>query len=170
MRASCGEIPLGSKALRATVIALTWAVPAVALAQDIHLACEGTATGRRDEPIAASGFDNETGQTFSVSGSTRRTVSEADEILIDITGVSGRIKLPGRLTPVLHTHADDGWRTFSSLTVGDTEIKGRFDLNFANRPSLVINRMTGHIDLVGRAGTFAGQCQPYQPDVAARRF
>lgn len=147
-------------------MALMWAVPAIALAQDIHLACEGTATGRRDEPIEASGSVDQTGQTFSVSGSTRQTVSEADEILIDITGASGRIKLPGRLIPVLHTHADDGWRAFSSLTVSDTEIKGRFDLNFANRPSLVINRMTGHIDLVGRAGTFAGECEPY----GARRF
>jgi len=106
-----------------TVVALVWAVPAVALAQDIHLACEGTATGHRDEPMEASGSVDQTGQTFSLSGSTERTVSEADEVLIEINGDSGRIKLPRRLIPVLHTKADDGWRTFSSLTVPTTSVR-----------------------------------------------
>jgi hypothetical protein len=69
----------------------------------------------------------------------------------------------------LHTHTADGWRTLSSLTGSDTEIRGRFEINFVLQPTLVISRLTGRIDVVGQ-GRFAGECQPYQPAVTPRRF
>jgi hypothetical protein len=67
----------------------------------------------------------------------------------------------------LHTHTADGWRKLSSLTVSDTEIRGRFEISFVLQPTLVISRLTGRIDLVGQ-GSFAGECQPYQLAVTLR--
>jgi hypothetical protein len=95
--------------------------------------------------------------------------SEDDEIMVDVTGADGRVRIPDRWLPPLHTHAADGWRTLNSLTVSDTEIRGRFQINFLLRPTLVISRLTGRVDIVGQ-GRFAGECQPYQPGVTARRF
>ncbi len=169
MRASRGEIPPRSKALRSTLVALVWAVPTAALAQDIHLVCEGTASIRRDVPVATiSGSDNK-GGTFSGSVTAREMDSEHDEIMVDVTGADGRVRIPDRWLPPLHTRTPDGWRALSSLTVSDTEIRGRFEINLLLRPTLVISRLTGRIDIVGQE-RFAGGCKPYQPGVTPRRF
>jgi len=160
-----------------TVVALLWAVPAVALAQDIHLVCEGTASIQHDVPVATisdsgQGSDN-MGGTFTYSGSgsvmAREKVSENDEIMVDVTGADGRVRIPDSWLPRLHNQTADGWRTLSSLTVSDTEIRGRFEINLLLRPTLVVSRLTGRIDVVGQ-GRFAGECQPYQPGVTPRRF
>jgi len=146
-------------------------------AQDIHLICEGTASIKRDVQIATlsesgQGSDN-TGGTYTYSGSgsvtAPRTVSQHDEIMVDVTGAGGRIRIPDSWLPPLHTRAADGWRKLNSLTVSDTEIRGRFEINFLLRPTVVISRLTGRIDVVGQ-GRFAGECQPYQPGDAVRRF
>lgn len=158
-------------------LAAALAMPTAALAQDIHLVCEGTASIRRDVQVATvessgEGSDNKGGtSTYSGSGSVmaREMVSEDDEIMVDVTGADGRVRIPDRWLPPLHTHTADGWRTLSSLTVSDTEIRGRFEINFLLRPTLVISRLTGRIDVVGQ-GRFAGECQPYQPGVTKRRF
>jgi hypothetical protein len=73
-------------------------------------------------------------------------------------------------TPTIHARSEDGWFDFGSLKVGDTEIEGRFQLNFLNRGSVTINRMTGHIDITALAGSFSGSCQPYDATPAVRRF
>jgi hypothetical protein len=160
-----------------TVVALVWAVPAVALAQDIHFVCEGTASIQRDVPVATisdsgQGSDN-MGGTFTYAGSgsvmAREMVSEDDEIMVDVTRADGRVRIPDRWLPPLHDHTADGWRTLSSLTASDTEIRGRFEINFLLRPTLVISRLTGRIDVVGQ-GRFAGECHPYKPGVTPRRF
>jgi len=163
--------------LRSTLVALAWAIPAAALAQDIHLVCEGTASIQRNVPVATvsqsgMGSDN-MGGTFTYSGSgsvtARERASEDDEIMVDVTGAGGRVKIPDSWLPPLHNHTVDGWRTLSSLAVSDTEVRGRFEINFLLRPTLVISRLTGRIDIVGQ-GRFAGGCQPYQPGVTPRRF
>ena len=169
MRASRGEIPPRSKALRAALVALAWAVPTAALAQDIHLVCEGTASIKRDVPVATISGSDDKGGTFSGSVTARERASEDDEIMVDVTGADGRVKIPDSWLPPLHNHTADGWRTLSSLTVSDTEIRGRFEINFLLRPTLVISRLTGRIDVVGQ-GRFAGECHPYQPGVTPRRF
>jgi hypothetical protein len=158
-------------------LAVALAMPTAALAQDIHLVCEGTASIQRNVPVATmsdsgQGSDNRGGTfTYSGSGSVmgREMVSEDDEIMVDVTGAAGRVRIPDRWLPPLHTRTADGWRTLSSLTISDTEISGRFEINFLLRPTLVISRLTGRIDVVGQ-GRFAGKCQPYQPGVTARRF
>ena len=169
MRASRREISPRSKALRAILIMLAWTLPTAVLAQDIHLVCEGAASIKRDVPVATiSGSDN-MGGTFAGSVTAREMATEEDEIMVDVTGANGRVKIPDSWLPPLHNHTADGWRTLSSLTVSDTEIRGRFEINFLLRPTLVISRLTGRIDIVGQ-GRFAGGCQPYQPGVTPRRF
>lgn len=159
------------------LLAAALALPTATLAQDIHLVCEGTASIQHNVPVATiseSGVGSDAmGGTFNYSGSgsvtARETVSEDDEMMVDITGAGGRLRIPDRWLPPLHNRTAEGWRTLSSLTVSDTEIRGRFEINFLLRPTVVINRLTGRIDVVGQ-GRFAGECQPYQPGVTARRF
>ncbi len=158
-------------------LAAMLAMPTAALAQDIHLVCEGTASIKRNVQVgtiseSGQGSDNMGGMfTYSGSGSVtaRERVSEDDEIMVDVAGADGRVMIPDSWLPPLHTHTENGWRALSSLTVSDTEIRGRFVINFLLRPTLVISRLTGRIDIVGQ-GRFAGECQPYQPGVTARRF
>lgn len=159
------------------LLAAMLVMPTAALAQDIYLVCKGTASIVRNKQVgtielSGQGSDN-AGGSFSYSGhgsiKGRVVESEYDEIMVDITATGGRVKIPDRWLPPVHSQTADGWRPLNSLTVSDTEIKGRFQINFLLRPTLVISRLTGHVDVVGQ-GRFTGECQPYQPGVTARRF
>lgn len=145
-------------------------VPAVAAANDIHLVCDGTGTVERGETVRASGFDWRSGRTVSVNGYTTRTAQVDSEVLVDIIGDGGRIKLPPTLTPAIRSRSDDGWRDFTTLSVGEAEINGRFALNFLNKPSVTINRMTDHINITALSRSFSGLCHPYDTATAARKF
>jgi hypothetical protein len=146
------------------------AVPTAAGAEDIHLACNGTATVERSEEVSVSGFDYHTGHTVSAQGTTTHREQVGAEVLVDITGDTGRIKLPPSLTPVVHSRSDQGWRQFSSLRIDDTQFRGRFSLNFINKPNVTINRVTGHIDIAAFDGSFSGECNAYDTTSGARKF
>lgn len=103
------------------------------------------------------------GQVITSQGSPYR-VSREDRAYIEINGDTARIKPPESIVPSVSGRGDDGWRELTDLTVTDREIRGRFSLNWINRPTVVVNRMTGEMTitagdvLAGRAG-FAGSCQ-----------
>jgi hypothetical protein len=121
------------------------ALPVVAAPDDIHLVCDGVAT---------------------IEGSTS---ASPDEVLIDITGDSGRIKLPERLAPYVHFRSED-WRGFRSMRIDDLQIEARFAITLANPARVSINRMTGHIDMTEVGASFSGTCEPYDATMAVRKF
>jgi hypothetical protein len=125
------------------------AAPAPSAPATLHLTCEGLAAyaGPGGNPALAEG-----------------------QVLVEVTGpAAGRIRLPDVLTPLLHNQTDAGWRAFDTLTAGDTEITGQITLNLFNKPSVVIDRVTGHLEVKsGAIPLFGGECRAY--DSNTRRF
>lgn len=87
-------------------------------------------------------------------------------INVSIHENAGDIRLPKSLIPPLHSGGRDGWWPIEDLIVGHDEIRGRFQLNGLNRPSLVINRRNGTLTIDGMI-KFSGRCDP---DDGHRRF
>jgi hypothetical protein len=137
---------------------------------DIHLACHGNASFVEGSSGSVFAFNNPGGSANAFGYETHRGVAE-DDMFVDVVGNDARVKLPGIMIPPLHSGSEQGWRPIDKLVVGDTEITGSFALNFLNKPSISINRVTGHIDVrgLGRTG-FSGECRPYDASAAARIF
>ena len=135
---------------------------------EIHLACHGVASFTDTRGGSSLVFTSQGQSASGVASLGQRGVSE-DDVFFDLLAGDARIKIPGVLVPPVHTDDDHGWRPINDLQVGETEITGRFDVNFINKPTVSINRVTGHIDLRGFARMgFSGDCKPYDP--TARMF
>jgi hypothetical protein len=114
------------------------------LAFDLHLRCLGVVS-YATEPI---------------------TVDNA--LLVDIDGDRGRIRMPRILRQP--GGGDVGWRPLHAIRVDQHLVSGHFDITPWNRPSVVIDRVSGHLDLVGFRGyAFHGDCAAYDPN-DDRRF
>jgi len=144
--------------------------PPEALTPDIHLACHGNASFAERSSGSAFAFNNRGGSANAFGYETHRGIAE-DDMFVDVVGGVGRVKLPGVMLPPIHSGDDHGWRSLDELQLGDMEITGRFEINLFNKPSISINRVTGHIDVrgLGRTG-FSGECRPYDASAAARMF
>ena len=93
-----------------------------------------------------------------------------DDVLVDITGDQGRIRIPRRMLPPLHSSDQEGWRVISPLLVGERDIRGQFSMNFINKPSVSIDRATGRIEIAGHQDFgFRGDCRAYNPNTE-RKF
>ena len=91
------------------------------------------------------------------------------QTLIDVTGPAGRIKLPAIQASLIHDQTDDGWRPLAGLAVTDSAITGQVSLGILDKPTVAIDRVTGHLDVKSAFGpVFGGECQTYDP--AARKF
>ncbi len=103
-------------------------------------------------------------------GATSFSTDHMDEqVLVDVVAGEGRIRIPRALLPPLHSGDAEGWRPLSPLTVGDRQISGKFSLNFLNKPSVMIDRVTGHIELEGMGQAFHGDYRAYDPNTE-RKF
>jgi len=140
-----------------------------ARAADIHLICDGAATFPDTQTASLWGSDNHGGFGSASGYATTRGQSEG-EAMVDITGSAGRVKLPSAMIPALHDDMPEGWRPFDTIAVGETEITGRFTLNFLDKPTVRINRVSGHIEIKGvNKRTFNGECRAYDAGTE-RRF
>jgi hypothetical protein len=54
------------------------------------------------------------------------------------------------------------------LAIGPDEITGKVMINFIQHPNIRIDRRSGSVALDGKVGSFAGQCEKYDP--AQRAF
>jgi hypothetical protein len=135
---------------------------------DLHLACHGIASFTERSSGSAFVFNRRGDSASGFVGENHRGEAEGD-VYFDLLASGARIKLPGIMVPPIHTGDDHGWRPIHDLQVTDTEIIGRFEVNFINKPTLSINRVTGHIDLKGFSKMgFSGDCKPYE--ASARMF
>ena len=124
----------------------------------LSLVCAGTGSSFASDSVQT----HVNGQIITSTGSPYR-VSQADRAYIEVNGNSVRIKPPESIVPSVAGRGDEGWRTMTDVTISEREIRGRFSLNWINRPTVVVNRMTGEVSisggdaLAGRA-TFSGDC------------
>lgn len=103
------------------------------------------------------------------SPNNARRAERADRAYLEVNDETVRIKPPGSIVPTLSGRGDDGWRTMSEVSITEREIRGRFSLNWINKPTVVVNRMTGEMiisggDLLAGSAGFFGDCQRVRTD------
>ena len=127
------------------------------LSFDLHLHCTGSWTAPVSKPRVGIGAQPHPAPAAVAP-------SPAEEVLVDFEGDQGRIRIPRDWVGHL-LGGDTGWRSISDLVVEERQITGRFWVNPIDRPALVIDRMTGRIDVAGfRDSGFHGDCSAYDPN------
>jgi hypothetical protein len=129
----------------ATVLA-TAASPTTGAA--LHLTC----AGRAETTDAGIGGDT-----------VVRGLDETAQFRID--GAATAVLLPKIILPGLGKRK--GWLAVRDLRVGDAEIEGRIPYGWTASAKFKIDRVRGVATVDGPAGTFSGQCQPYDPSAPA---
>jgi hypothetical protein len=133
----------------------------------IHLICAGGGT----ENVGRSSVITSTnGMSAPVVVNSTSHVGYDDEVTIDLDSDTGRIRVPNEIKPRIRSGGDDGWWKLTDVKIGENEISAKFSLNFMNKPSLLIDRLSGHIAIQGKAGSFDGYCRPYDPTTVQRKF
>lgn len=80
-------------------------------------------------------------------------------VMIQLWGDGGRIKLPKKLIPPVHSRGDGAWWDLSDVSVQPDRIDGRYRLNGLNKPRLTIDRRSGRITITGLSSYgFRGTC------------
>lgn len=134
--------------------------------EDIQLVCYGEA-----EKIVMenhSGMEWDYDKHHYVQKSTVETGKSHFDTAVNVSiqGGAAQIRLPKQLIPAIHGDSSNGWWDLMDLVVGHDEIRGRFQLNALNRPTVVINRRSGVITVDGLI-KFSGRCDA---DDGHRRF
>ena len=90
-------------------------------------------------------------------------VTVDNALLVDIEGDRGRLRMPRVLRQP--GGGDVGWRSLHEIKMDEHLISGHFEVSPWNWPSVVIDRVSGHLDLVGFHGyAFHGDCAAYDPN------
>lgn len=149
-----------------TTAAVTCGTPAIA--EPLHLMCVGG--GRANQAtssqtyVAGSNGASAWGTTNGI-----RSVPFDDRVNVEIYDDEGRIRLPRTMLPTIRG-GKDGWFELENLKVTENEITGSAAVNVINSPKVRIDRLTGRISIAGKAGSYSGECQAYDPATTQRRF
>lgn len=154
--------------MRTILILASVVLPAAANAQSLHLICAGG--GAASKPQADRVYSvGPYGESAGATVVTRRDSPFSDSVNVEISGQSGRIRLPRTMLPPIHG-GSEGWFELTDLRVGEHVITASAKVNFMNRPKVRIDRLTGAISIDGKVGQFSGQCSAYDPAAVRRRF
>ena len=149
-------------------VALLLAGQAVA-PQSIHLICVGAGTAAKLSSTNGSVYDNRGNSAWGELLSRRDTPFD-DQVNIDISADgSGRIRMPRAMLPVIRG-GKDGWFELGSIKMTDSDITAAAEVNFMNKPRVRLDRITGAINISGKAGNYSGECQAYDPASTPRKF
>jgi len=153
--------------VRFTALVLV-AISTPALSESLHLVCLGE--GSTNQPTSSSAYlhDNSGNSAWgNIVGS--RSVPFDDQVNIDLTDDSGRIRMPRVMLPIAHG-GSGGWFEIRKIVKTDQEITGSIQVNFVNSPKLRLDRITGRISIHGMNGDYTGECAPYDPATVQRKF
>lgn len=90
-------------------------------------------------------------------------------VTVQLWDDGGRILLPSKLIPPIHSRGDHGWWELDNLSNGHDTITAEYRLNGLNKPRLVIDRRSGRISIRGTGDyAFSGTCDSV--DNPQRRF
>jgi hypothetical protein len=150
--------------LMAAALMLAAAAPAAAPAGEMNLICRGTGS-----TMAATGRDTATvrnNQGYAVQGQNVREslVNYETTAGFRLTGGLATMRVPTMFLPPI-AGGRGGWFKVQDLRITDSEISGKVAINFMNKPSFRIDRITG--ELSTQYG-FQAQCDAQ--DVNTRRF
>lgn len=136
---------------------------------DIGLVCFGE--GKRPTTATRYGYTWDFDKGRYVYGNrTELTTQDFDaSVMIQIWDGGGRIRLPNKLIPPIHSRGDHGWWELNNVSTGPNTITADYRLNGLNKPKLTIDRRSGHISIRGTADyAFIGTCD--SADNQERRF
>lgn len=136
---------------------------------DLGLVCFGE--GQRPALATRYGYtwDYDKGR-YTYGNRTELSTQDFDaSVMIQLWDGGGRIRLPDKLIPPIHSRGDHGWWELDNVDMGRDTIRGQYRLNGLNRPTLTIDRRTGRISIRGTAEyAFRGTCDTI--DNQRRRF
>jgi hypothetical protein len=148
----------------------TW--PAAALADELHLMCDGTHSVLAATVGSGVVRNNDTGETATVETHQADWQPVRAQVYIDITGETGRIQFPESM--VSRGKNADGWLPMSRLEVSDRMIRAEVKTHVAFLPIkllLRVDRFAGHADVSGwETFQFTGDCRAYDPSPMGRKF
>lgn len=126
---------------------------------DIGLVCFGD--GQRAGVATTYGWSWDGDKDrYRYGNRTELTAQQFDaSLMIQLWDGGGRIRLPRKLIPPIHSRGTDNWWELSDVVTGPDRISGRYRLNGLNQPRLTIDRRSGRINIMGTAPyAFAGNC------------
>jgi len=126
---------------------------------DVGLICFGD--GKRPASATSYGYtwDYDKGR-YVYGNRTELTTQEFDaSITIQLWDDGGRIRLPSKLIPPIHSRGDHGWWELDNVSRGHDLITADYRLNGLNKPKISIDRRSGRISIRGASGYgFSGSC------------
>lgn len=133
----------------------------------LELTCVGG--GEATKHHSATAFA--AGSEGSAWGSEIYTTESSFQDQVDVRLFSGndRIRLPRHMLPLIHG-GDNGWIKLSEIIATERDITASADVNLANHPKVRIDRVTGVINIVGKAGNYVGDCRKFDPQVEKPKF
>lgn len=134
----------------------------------LHLLCVGGGYANKIDQSTAQAWNNY-GDSANATVQSQSRVGFDDQVQLWIEGDEGRILMPRTMLPLLRG-GDGGWFKISSVKSNDKEIVGTVKVNPLNNPKVRLDRLTGAINISGKAGDFMGKCQKFDPETVQRRF
>ena len=136
---------------------------------DLGLVCHGE--GQRPTLATRYGYswDYDRGR-YTYGNRTELAAQDFDaSVMIQLWDGGGRIRLPSKLIPPIHSRGDQGWWELDGVVRGRDAITAQYRLNGLNKPRLTIDRRSGRISIRGTADyAFTGTCDTV--DNTERRF
>lgn len=157
--------------LAATVLASLIAMPAAAQVdgEAINLVCPGQGERLGSDYVNTLEWDRYDHKYRTRSGVQTGMQGFQSAVTVQIYGDDGRIRLPEKLIPPIHSGGDhQHWWQLEDVIVGSSEIRASYRLNGLNKPKVRIDRRTGEINIRGTGQDFAGICE--KVDAGQRRF
>ena len=122
------------------------------------LVCQGSGSVLESKVSNSMEYDQKShSYTKSTSRSSTGHLPISGSVNVEISGSSVRLKLPHEMVPPMNSE-ESGWFTLVDTFVGDKEITGTLHLNFANKPKVRVDRMTGQISIANGLEDFSGNC------------
>ena len=88
-------------------------------------------------------------------------------VTLQFFGDEGRIRLPHKLIPPIHSGGENQWWELHDVEITNDDIRAYYKMNGLNKPKVHINRVTGRIKING-IEDFSGRCEAIDP--GSRRF
>lgn len=126
---------------------------------DLGLVCFGD--GRRPQMATRYGWTwNERRDRYDYGNRTELATEDFDaSVMIQIWNGGGRIRLPRKLIPPIHSRGSEGWWDLQDVASGPDRITGTYRLNGLNKPRVQIDRRSGRVTIQGMSDYgFRGTC------------
>jgi hypothetical protein len=134
----------------------------------LHLLCVGGGYANKVDQSTAQAWNNY-GDGVNATVQSQSRVGFDDQVQLWIEGDEGQILMPRTMLPPIRG-GEGGWFKLGSIKFSENEIVGTVKVNPLNNPKVRLDRLTGAINISGKAGDFMGQCQKFDPGTVQRRF